>query len=241
MGNDFFREMGDVFAAHSVLNPDQSSEIALLQEYAPNLSKNLLRMLTGAFSDLRAAVEAGKLSYPYSTRELVNIVKHLSAFPEDGIGSVLEDVFSFDTYDPQLRLFLFDVFRRHGIPLRDSRRRLLGNLENGARGSALAVPHPLPPAKVVGSIIERSKTSSSSSLDLACVRMTQSEPLLISTGQDGQPSSTMKWRGTSSADTGKKEASNRSEDGGLYGAEWTELRWSSARSMQFTEKTCGIV
>ena len=66
--------------------------------------------------------------------------------------------------------------------------------------------------------------------------MFDTEPLLISTGEDGQPSSTMKWRGISSADTGKKEAFNISEDGGLYGAEWTELRWSSARSMQFTEE-----
>jgi energy-coupling factor transporter ATP-binding protein EcfA2 len=33
LGNDFFAEMGDVFACHSIDNPDQESEVELLQSY----------------------------------------------------------------------------------------------------------------------------------------------------------------------------------------------------------------
>jgi hypothetical protein len=42
LGNDFFREMGDVFACHAVDNPDEHSEYTLLQSYAPSVSSQLL-------------------------------------------------------------------------------------------------------------------------------------------------------------------------------------------------------
>lgn len=64
LGNDFFREMGDCFACHAVQNPDQQSEIVLLQSYAPEVPEALLRMLTSAFRELRESVDAGKLIYP---------------------------------------------------------------------------------------------------------------------------------------------------------------------------------
>jgi hypothetical protein len=86
LGNDFFREMGDVFACHAIQNPDQASEIALLTAYAPETPGPLLHMLTGAFKELRKMVDEGKLSYPYSTRELVGIVRHLRRFPDDSLG-----------------------------------------------------------------------------------------------------------------------------------------------------------
>ena len=79
LGNDFFREMGDAFACHAVSNPDQASEMLLLRQYSPTLPQTLLEMLTGAFKDLRALTDSGKLTYPYSTRELVNVIKHLTA------------------------------------------------------------------------------------------------------------------------------------------------------------------
>ena len=34
----------------------------------------------------------GLIQYPYSTREVVNIVKHLERFPEEGLGAVVRDV-----------------------------------------------------------------------------------------------------------------------------------------------------
>ena len=117
LGNDFFREMGDCFACHAVQNPDQVSEVAMLQSYAPQVPVALLEMLSASFSELRQMVEDGKLSYPYSTRELVNIVRHLAVYPDDSIDSVMENVFAFDAFDAQLRQVVFSIFRRHGLPL----------------------------------------------------------------------------------------------------------------------------
>lgn len=44
----------------------------------------LLEKLTSAFLDLRVLTDDGTLAYPYSTRELVNVVVHLEKYP-DGI------------------------------------------------------------------------------------------------------------------------------------------------------------
>jgi hypothetical protein len=60
-------------------------------------------MLTSAFLELREAVDTGLITYPYSTRELTNIVRHLRQYPGDTITSVLENIFAFDVYDPQMR------------------------------------------------------------------------------------------------------------------------------------------
>jgi hypothetical protein len=39
--------------------------------------------MMAAFTDLREQVDAGLLAYPYSTRELVNVARHLQRFPRD--------------------------------------------------------------------------------------------------------------------------------------------------------------
>ena len=49
----------------------------LLKKYGPNVSHDILTKLIGAFSELRDMSDKGIFLYPYSTRELVNIVKHL--------------------------------------------------------------------------------------------------------------------------------------------------------------------
>lgn len=71
-------------------------------------------MLSETFAELRSMVDEGMLTYPYSTRELVNVVKHLQQFPRDNITVVLENLFAFDAFDPDLRLQLYEVFQRHG-------------------------------------------------------------------------------------------------------------------------------
>ena len=253
MGNDFFREMGDAFAAHAVSNPDQQSEIALLQKYAPNLPAKLLRMLTGAFADLRAAVEAGKLNYPYSTRELVNIVRHLTLFPEDSIGTVLENVFAFDAYDSQLRAFLFGVFRRHGIPLRLDGAQSEGNANAKIAQSNLAISKSLG-APMLVSTLERSKTCSMSqsrktivtrdhcssaavNLRPISVQVSSADPYyFVKSKNNGISSSSMTWRGISPEDAEDQTGVNVSQTRGVSGAEWTRLEWHSARSVNFTEE-----
>jgi MoxR-like ATPase len=118
LGNDFFAEMGDVFAVYAIDNPDQQSEIEMLQSYSDGaVPVSMLYKLTSAFQDLRQMTDDGTLSYPYSTRELVNVVKHISMFPDDNITQVLENVFAFDSFDGELRRSLYESFQRHGIPL----------------------------------------------------------------------------------------------------------------------------
>lgn len=90
LGNDFYAEMGDCFACHVVDNPDPASEAALLKAYAPSLPQDTLDRLVRAFAALRALNEQGTVSYPYSTRELVQTARHLHANPLDPLPTVLQ-------------------------------------------------------------------------------------------------------------------------------------------------------
>ena len=49
----------------------------MLRQYGPDVPEDTLRRLVEAFSELREMADTGLLAYPYSTREVVNIVKHL--------------------------------------------------------------------------------------------------------------------------------------------------------------------
>lgn len=77
----------------------------------------MLKKLANAFADLRALVDQGLLSYPYSTREALGIVKHLQAFPNDSFEEAMENIFSFDMYDTQVREHVVQVFLKHGFPV----------------------------------------------------------------------------------------------------------------------------
>ena len=50
-----------------------------MDRYAPEVSLDVIERLADAFAELRLLVEQGVLAYPYSTRELVNITRHLQA------------------------------------------------------------------------------------------------------------------------------------------------------------------
>lgn len=43
------------------------------------------------------------------------------AYPEDGIGSVVRNVFDFDSYNPDLLEVVMKVLHKHGIPAGASR------------------------------------------------------------------------------------------------------------------------
>ncbi|CAG8551920.1 10698_t:CDS:10 [Diversispora eburnea] len=117
LGNDFYREIGDVFSCHAVDNPDSDSEMFLLKKYAPDVSEDLLLRLTAVFNDLRKLVDEGLISYPYSTRELVNVVKHMQQFPDEGVSRILQNVFDFDQYDKDSKDLLIATFQKHEIPV----------------------------------------------------------------------------------------------------------------------------
>eukprot|EP01059_Diplonema_ambulator_P006574 TRINITY_DN16228_c0_g1_i1.p1 TRINITY_DN16228_c0_g1~~TRINITY_DN16228_c0_g1_i1.p1 ORF type:complete len:1840 (+),score=308.42 TRINITY_DN16228_c0_g1_i1:488-5521(+) len=116
LGNDLFRECGDVFSVYCLDNADQESEFQLLLSEAPSVDTIILRRLVQAFAELRKLNTAGRIPYPYSTRELLHIARHLQAHPDSTIGDALNNVLSFDRMDP-VSLIIRPVFERHGIPV----------------------------------------------------------------------------------------------------------------------------
>ena len=115
LGNDFFRECGDVFAAHAVRNVDTASQAQLLRRVAPGLGDENLVTLLSLFGQLRLMHENGQLAYPYSVRELVLIAKRLQAFPDDGLDGALRDVFDFDAEDKGAAATIAQVLAAHGL------------------------------------------------------------------------------------------------------------------------------
>lgn len=117
LGNNFFRECGDCFSVHVVDNPDRDSELKLLTSYAPHVDHDILDRLVNLFGDLREMVDQGQLTYPYSLRELVNIARHMEAFPNDSLLSGIDNVFHFDQYDTIVKEHLTGIFQKHGLPV----------------------------------------------------------------------------------------------------------------------------
>ncbi|KAJ3061734.1 von Willebrand factor A domain-containing protein 8, partial [Podochytrium sp. JEL0797] len=115
LGNDFYGEIGDVFAAHCIGNPDKLSELHMLKKYAPSVDEDILIKLIDAFNDLRLLVDEGLINYPYSTRELVSVVKHLESFPKEGLSRALENVFDFDSYDTDVKELIITTLSKNGV------------------------------------------------------------------------------------------------------------------------------
>eukprot|EP01064_Diplonema_japonicum_P007129 TRINITY_DN1484_c1_g3_i2.p1 TRINITY_DN1484_c1_g3~~TRINITY_DN1484_c1_g3_i2.p1 ORF type:complete len:1838 (+),score=402.93 TRINITY_DN1484_c1_g3_i2:53-5515(+) len=118
LGNDLFRECGDVFSVYCLDNADQESELQLLLSEAPSVDPVILRRLVQAFYELRKLNATGRIAYPYSTRELLHIARHMQAHPNATIGDALNNVLSFDRMDP-VAMIIKPVFERHGIPVSD--------------------------------------------------------------------------------------------------------------------------
>lgn len=119
LGNDFFGALGDLFSCHAVDNPSESSEIELLKQYGPSVPHDVIRKLVAVFGELRALADQGLVNYPYSTREVVNVVKHLEKFPEADISEVIFNVFDFDRYSTEVVETLNEVLTKHGFPAKD--------------------------------------------------------------------------------------------------------------------------
>ncbi|KAL4635681.1 von Willebrand factor A domain-containing protein 8 isoform X1 [Arapaima gigas] len=139
LGNDFFGALGDIFSCHAVDNPKPQAEFAMLKQYGPDVPDVVLQKLVAAFGELRAMADQGTINYPYSTREVVNVVKHLQKFPEEGLANVVRNVFDFDTYNKEMQEILITTLHKHGIPI-------------GARPSSvtLAKELPLPDCRMTG-------------------------------------------------------------------------------------------
>ncbi|KZV72548.1 hypothetical protein PENSPDRAFT_674901 [Peniophora sp. CONT] len=115
LGNHFLQVLGDNFSLQSVANPDLDSELRLLAQLAPELGDDTLRRLVGAFQDLRKGYDEGTLTYPYSLRELIAIVRHMRAYANDDLDDALRNVFDFDAFRPDAMDKLADILRHHGL------------------------------------------------------------------------------------------------------------------------------
>lgn len=117
LGNDFFASLGDLFSCHAVDNPSTDSEIFLLKQYGPDVPDELLTKLVNAFGELRHMADVGQLSYPYSTREVVNVVKHLQQYPNENLSELIGNVLDFDRYSPESLEQVTDVLQRNGLEI----------------------------------------------------------------------------------------------------------------------------
>ena len=63
LGNDFYRECGDVFASHAMDNPEVASEVELLRSYGPHVPQDgdLGSQGLNALNDLGVALILGNL------------------------------------------------------------------------------------------------------------------------------------------------------------------------------------
>lgn len=122
LGNDFYAAVGDCFSVHAVDNPDFESEMSMVSQYGPDVPQKILQKLVSAFSDLREMADEGRISYPYSTREVVNIVKHMQMFPNEGVSTIVRNVFDFDSYSSHLLDTVISTLHKHGIPLGANRK-----------------------------------------------------------------------------------------------------------------------
>ncbi|KAF9806900.1 hypothetical protein IEO21_08484 [Rhodonia placenta] len=118
LGNHFLQVLGDSFSCHAVVNPDMSSERKLLSQLAPELSEDMILRLVAAFQDLRRAYDSGSLTYPYSLRELINIVRHMKTYPSDTLEATLRNVFDFDVYKPETIEKLAEILDHHGLAVK---------------------------------------------------------------------------------------------------------------------------
>lgn len=49
----------------------------MLRQYGNSVDDSILTKLVSAFSELRQMADEGLIAYPYSTREVINIVRHI--------------------------------------------------------------------------------------------------------------------------------------------------------------------
>ena len=116
-GNDLSRHMSDVFACHIVPSMDEESHRRILQSYGKSLNPDVIDKIVNVWEDLRNAHQSGSISYIFSVRESVSIVKHLNAFPDEGIQAAIENVLAFDRLDTSLSKHLNKIFGKRGIKL----------------------------------------------------------------------------------------------------------------------------
>ena len=125
-GNDFFKSCGDSFIPFVMNELDMGSEISLLKSFGPNVDVKIIADIALTFMDLRNDYKNGTISYPFSTRESVSVIKHLEQYSHDGISSAIDNVLSFDSLNPSLQNLILSKFKERGIPIsKDHEKRIM--------------------------------------------------------------------------------------------------------------------
>ncbi|GAA6009045.1 hypothetical protein JCM11491_005725 [Sporobolomyces phaffii] len=115
LGNAFLQVLGDNFSCYAVPNPDLDSELSVLTSLAPDLPEPTLKALVQAFQDLRVAFDKGTITYPFSLRELLALVRHMKRFGDEPLEQTLRNVFDFDVHSPSTLDSLYDILRRYKL------------------------------------------------------------------------------------------------------------------------------
>lgn len=89
-------------------NPKPTAELSMLKQYGPDVPDATLRKLVAVFGELRSMADQGTITYPYSVREVVSIVKHLQVRGHMGqLFSRTPFVYLFCLFASWMCLFLF--------------------------------------------------------------------------------------------------------------------------------------
>nr|XP_019962622.1 PREDICTED: von Willebrand factor A domain-containing protein 8-like [Paralichthys olivaceus] len=84
----------------------------------PKTQDALLQKPVAAIGELRSTVDQGTITYPWSTREVVNIVQRLQKSPGVGVRPTwCETSSTCDSYDKDTREALIEALHKHGIPI----------------------------------------------------------------------------------------------------------------------------
>ncbi|KAF4675664.1 von Willebrand factor A domain-containing protein 8 [Perkinsus chesapeaki] len=146
LGNDFFRECGDVFSVFLLDNPDKNSELELVRSVAPKVPMGVLSQLVSVFGDLRQLTMDGLLSYPFSTRELLASARHMEHFGRSD--EALQGVLAFERWDTTALNHIRRVLERHGFPSKA----ILDGFTDSSAAVLLQEAELLPPLRPVGSV-----------------------------------------------------------------------------------------
>ena len=142
LGNAFTEVIGEGFSSYAVSNPDAESEVQLLCRMAPNLDPKLIRSLVLSFHGLREAFDQDLISHPYSLRELIHIVRHLSRYEGENLGDVMLNALAFDLHRPESLRLIARVFADHGLKLGGiTLEQVQQRLEKQARAKQLRVEY----------------------------------------------------------------------------------------------------
>jgi len=89
-----------------------------LKSYGPDVSPEVIDQVIAAFGDLRQLFDQNLVSYPYSTREAVNIIKHLQIYPQDSLLDAIRNVFDFDSFSKEAQEVITNVLNKHKLPIK---------------------------------------------------------------------------------------------------------------------------